>query len=313
MCNFKLIESRGPTMDSNRRHHLAQNDLANWVITQYEEWIGPNIRWIGWAVLAVLALIVGVFGYSALNAKSKAAAWQQYYNALYAPEASTALENLISSSNGSIADRARLTLAQIQLAEASSAMTQDKTQSIEKLDKAIDNFKQVQQKTSDPDFKRQATLGLAQAYETAATVRTDKNDLEEAKKEYKTLSELGENDFYGRKAAKQLAFISRPDTVKFYELSSKKANEAPKAEDFKVDIDTKDPFASGTSFDPQKALGETSILGGEFAVPASKTEKQADAETKPEEKKTDDKPDVNSVEPAQTESVKVETNEEKKE
>lgn len=286
-------------MDSNRRHHLAQNDLANWFITQYEEWIQPNMRWIGWAVLAVLALIVGVFGFSALDAKNKATAWQQYYSALFSQESASSLEALVASSNGSIADRARLTLAQIRLAEASNEIARDKTPALEKLDQAISHFKQVQQEASETDFKQQAALGLAQAYETAATVRTDKNDLDEAKKTYKTLSEQWPDSYYGQKAAKQLAFLSRPDTVKFYELSAKKANETPKADDFKVDIDTKDPFAAGTSFDPQKVLDETSILGGEFAAPTKQPEKTVDETASATETKTED---AKSVTPAAEEN-----------
>lgn len=260
-------------MDSNRRHHLAQNDLANYLISQYDEWIKPNGHLISWVIIAVLVLAVGVVAYSNLHARNRSLAWQQYYAALSSVDPEGSLETIINTTTGDIADQARITLGQIRLGEAGFSARDDKTKTEEKLQKAIVNF-EAAKKNAVGDLQRQASWGLAQVYETLATLQTDSSALESAKKEYKILAERWPNDYLGQKAVKQLAFVSRPDTAKFFELTAKKANEAPKGDDFKkVEIDTKDPFGAGMSFDALEALGEPSGLGGDFAAPVPEAKK----------------------------------------
>lgn len=277
-------------MDSNRRHQLAQNDLANWFITQYEDWIQPNLKWIGTAICGVLLLIVLISLSSRFVQWNKAAAWRQYYTALYSADSVGALEAISEASDGQVGVQSRLSLAQILLSEACNDVFTDQKAAQEKLDKATLHFQKVRDTAKDEQVQRQAIWGLGQAHEAYAAIRTDKNDLDAATKEYKMLSERWPDDYLGRRAVKQLAFIARPETKQFYELAAQKAQEKPKEEDFKVDIDTKDPFLGGPgSFDAQKALGgpSSSILSGEFGDAITEGEKKPE-ETKPEEKKDEE-------------------------
>jgi hypothetical protein len=246
-------------MDSNHRRELAQNDLANWLMSIYEDWIEPNAQFLNAAVLIVLLLTIGILGYKHLQKRNASAAWQQYYAALNIPdsEASQAALLLIADSGSSISKQARLTLSQLLLADAVNGITIDKVKAVAKLDKAAENFRKL---LADRDIgvAVQAGWGLAQTLETAATVR-DGNDLDEAKKEYKTLAEKYPSEELGKQAAEQLTFLSKPDTVKFIERSLAKSKEEPKKDDFKVNINKDDPFAGGigAGFDAQKALEET--------------------------------------------------------
>ncbi|GHT35175.1 hypothetical protein FACS189427_03900 [Planctomycetales bacterium] len=246
-------------MDSNHRRELAQNDLANWLISIYEDWIEPNARIINAAVLIILLLIIGFFGYNHIQKQNASAAWQQYYTALNLPDSEatqTALQ-IIADSGSSISKQSRLTLAQLLLSDAVNGIAVDKVKAVAKLDKAAENFRKLLA-DRDTAVAVQAGWGLAQTLETAATVR-DGNDIEEAKKEYQTLSVKYPSEELGQQAAKQLAFLSRPDTVKFIERSLAKSKEEPKPDDFKVNINKDDPFAGGigAGFDAQKALEET--------------------------------------------------------
>ncbi|MCL2742603.1 MAG: tetratricopeptide repeat protein [Planctomycetaceae bacterium] len=246
-------------MNSNHRRELAQNDLANWLISVYEDWIEPNAKTLSTAAIIILVLILGFNLYNRIQKSNASAAWQQYYSAMNLPdsEAQQAALQMIADSGSVISTQSRLTLAQLLLADAVNGVAIDKVKSVAKLDRAADNFRKLRA-DKDINIVVHANWGLAQTLETAATVR-DGNDLEEAKKEYETLAKKYPNEEFGQLAAKQLAFLSRPDSVKFIERSLAKSKEAPKPEDFKVEIDKTNPFASGISdigLDIQKALEE---------------------------------------------------------
>lgn len=277
-------------MDSKRRHELSQNYLANWLITQYEDSIRPNAQLIGWGAIVLLVLLLLFWGSMKIRQWNREAAWQQYYSAVTSTDAPFALETLADSSEGDLGVRARLNLAQLLLGDACNGIFEDKTKAVEDLEKAIRHFQIVLQRASNDDYKREAAWGLGQAYETMAAFRSGSDDLGSAAKEYKALAERWPNEILGRRASKQAALITRPETKKFFELAAAKASEPPKEEEFKVDIDTKDPFQGGPgAFDPQKALGKTSILGGEFNEPVVKLNKPEETTNKPEETTSQEK------------------------
>lgn len=282
-------------MDSKRRHELSQNFLANWLISQYEDWIRPNSGLISWAILIVL-LVIAILLFSArVVAWNKASAWRQYTSAVASTDAASSLEAL-AEAGGPVAIPSRLSLGQILLADACNGMFQNKAESLEKTEKAIVHFRWVRDHAKEDGVRQQALWGLGQSLETAAALRTDKSDLEEAIKAYKTLIERWPNDYLGQRAAKQLAFLERPGTKKFLELAANRVEEKPQAEDFKVEIDKQDPFSAGPGgMDALKSL-ESMNLGDvkeSVEVKVETTEEKPETEKKPEsieEKKEEPKP-----------------------
>lgn len=244
-------------MDSERRHHLLQNDLANWIICQYEDWIQPNARWLGTGCVVLAALIL-VFVYSSRVLQSgKAASWQSYFAALRSENAETELEAIALAYTGRpIGEQARLSLGQILLAEGTDQMFIDKSEAAKKTEKAVEHFQYLQKSSKNKEMLMQAGFAIGQAYETLAAVRTGKNDLSEAENAYKALAEKYPNEFWGKQAKEQLSLVSRPGTKHFFELAATKILERPKADEFKVDENIKgETFDKGpTDFDAAKAL-----------------------------------------------------------
>jgi hypothetical protein len=296
---INLSDHQEKIMDSNRRHHLAQNELAYWFITQYEEWIKPNAYWIGGGIIVILVLLGAFFGSTGISEWNKAQVWNGYYTAIHSENTTDALELLLETSTGTIAEQTRLTLAQIRLGEGCHQLFSDKSKATESIEKSIEQFQYLQKNTKDKDILLQTSFGLAQAWETLAAVRTGKNDLAEAEKEYKKILEQSPNEFLGQKAQKQLLLISRTSTQKFFELAAAKITELPKQDDFKVEIDKKDPFLNDSKdFDLQKSLEGSSILKNEFSDHAAdllgkpaETKTETPTETKTETpQKIDEKP-----------------------
>jgi hypothetical protein len=257
-------------MDSDRRHQLAQNELARWLVTQYEEWLKPNAYWIGGGTIAILVLLGAFLGSSGISEWNKAQIWNGYYAAIHSENSAETLKLLAETSKGTIAEQARLTFAQIQLGEGCHLLLTDKSKATESLEKSVEQFQFLQKIANDKNIQLPANFGLAQAWETLAAARVGKNDLAEAEKEYKKVAELYPNEFLGQKAQKQLLLISNANTRKFFELAAAKVTEPPKQDDFKVEIDKKDPFLNNSKdFDVQKVLEGGSSSKTEFGDHAS--------------------------------------------
>jgi len=230
-------------MDSKKRHELEQNELAKWIVAQYEDWIRPNSSWLGYAVLGILIVIVVIMATARVNTWNQKAAWRHYYAALDSPQADVELELVANSTSGIVGAYARLALAQRQLAEGCSQVFIDKMEAIVMLEKAIASFQQVQRKTSDPSILQEAGFGLGYVWETLAAARVG-DDLTKAEEEYKKVSSLWGDEFVGKRAKKQLVLLQQPTTKTFLEFNAKKTVE-PSGDDFKVPFSNIDPFEPG--------------------------------------------------------------------
>ena len=255
-------------MDSKKRHELEQNELAKWIVVQYEDWIRPNSSWLGYAVLGVLIVIVILIGVARVNTWNLNSAWKQYYAALRSPEADTELELVADSTSSTVGAHARLALAQRRLAEGCSQVFIDKTEAITILEKAIATFQQVQRATREPSLLQQAGLGLGLSWETLAAARVG-DDLSKAKEAYQKVIDQWEDSFAGQRAAKQLAWIRQPATVAFLELTSTKMGEPSGMDDFMGDI--RSSFGLGDPFAPPGEI-DFSAFGQESATEEPKQE-----------------------------------------
>ena len=255
-------------MDSDRRHHLTHNSLANWLIAQYEDMIQPNSQLIVWLGIAFLVFVCG--GLLTVNRikENTAKAWQQYFTAFASPDPEASFQALIDAgSSGPAAAQSRLTFAQLLLNDAGMQLSVDKKKAEEKLEKSLMMFQAAQSLADKDDVRLQALFGAAMVHETLAACREGKNDLVDAEKKYKEVAERWPNTLYGRHAKKQLELFAKAETRSFYDFLASTMPESPKDDEFKVDINKTDPFLDGpTAFDPLKTLG-----GSDFMVPSPTT------------------------------------------
>ena len=232
-------------MDSKHRHELEQNELAKWIIAQYEDWIRPNSGWLGYVLLGVLIVVAIVIITARVNTWNRVAAWKQYYAALHSEQPETELEIIADTTSGIVGIQARLTLAQRQLSEGCTQVFIDKAQSITLLEKAITSFQRVQKATNDSLVLQQAGFGLGQCWEALAAARVG-DDLIKAEEEYHKIVERWGEGFTGQRAKKQLALIQQPTTRTFFQLAAARTATSSEMEDFTVNpFDITTPFTPG--------------------------------------------------------------------
>ena len=206
-------------MDRERRHHLAQNSLSNWLYTQYEDVFKPNSQLISWLFVAFLVLVCGFFLTRFLLQTSSAKSWQQYFTALYSPDPEASFQLLVedrSSAKGPAAAQIRLTYAQILLSGSQRLLAADKAKAVEQLEKSVPMFQAAQKLADNDGIRQSAVYGSAVAYETLAACRTAGNDLAEAEKAYQELVNRWPDSLYGQRAAKRLVQLAKPETREFY-------------------------------------------------------------------------------------------------
>jgi len=156
----------------------------------------------------------------------------------------------------------------------------DKKEAITILDKAVVSFQQVQRATSDPSVLQQAGFGLGLCWETlsAARVGDDRTKAEEA---YQKVIDQWEDSFAAQRASKQLAWIRRPSTVAFLELTAAKTVEPSDTDDFMGDI--RGSFELGS--DPFAPPGTVNVSAFGQGTPAEEHNNAAGEEPKGEEPK----------------------------
>jgi len=284
-------------MDSKKRHELEQNELAKWIIAQYEDWLRPNSSWLGYAVFGVLVVIAILIGTARVNTWNRNSAWKQYYAALHSPEVDTELERLANSTTGIVGAHARLALAQRRLSEGCSQVLIDKKEAITVLDKAIASFQQVQRATSDPSLLQQAGLGLGICWETLSAARVG-DDLAKAEEAYQKVINQWADSFAGQQANTKLAWIRQPSTVAFLELTAAKTVESAETDDSMSEI--RNSFGLGDLFEPPPGTPGTSPgavdssafeqEGPPTEEPKQETEKNDESDAESGEEKSDSAP-----------------------
>jgi len=295
LCSPYTIRTRN--MDSKHRHELEQNELAKWIVHQYEDWIKPNSSWLGYAILGLLIVLAVIVTTMKVNAWNTNAAWKQFYVALHSENPNVELELVANSTGGVVGTHARLALAQRQLIEGSSEAFFDRAKAITILEQAVTSFQQTQKAASDAMILQQAGFGLGQCWETLATVRVG-DDLAKAEEEYKKVVERWETGFMKQRAQKQLAWIQQPATVMFITRLAEKVPEmSPGTLDFSgVKIDPTDPFfpgeVSGGGFDLDSMFNQRTVI----------EEPKSDTETESEQ----DESEAEASEPAPTEETNTE-------
>lgn len=151
-------------MDSEHRHELQENALADWVAVQIER-ARPHVpAIIGAAIVGVLG-ILGLNYWNSSQADARAEAWRLYSDAMVTGVPSQSLlERASDGAHPAVADWSAVTLADMQLLEATNLFFTDAAATKAALEKAEALYKGLVG-AADPMIDSRGRLGLARIAE----------------------------------------------------------------------------------------------------------------------------------------------------
>ncbi len=280
-------------MKTTRRHELQTNELAD-SLAHWIEAIKPYSR----AALAlVVALVVLIFSWSywsAQSARRNAEGWNEYFDAMAARDPREALSDISSRYAGtSVAEWARLALAEIQLFDGTNRLLVEKKDARDELVMAAEKFQAVLVESREPTLNERATYGLARAHEALAKPET----LEKARNEYRSIAEKWPDSVYASVAEERADDLDRMATKGFYDWLAAYEPPRPLAKDpgtpgLRPDF-LKDPLESGGPQLPSATDGGAALP--KFELNPSATEPsgdEPDADKKPDAEPPGDKPEA---------------------
>lgn len=260
-------------MKTQRRHELATNVLADWLGEKIEALKPYSAAVSVTTLLVVVVIFASVMLYQRREA-STAQAWSDYFAAIenQSPdEATDKLEAVAIDHPRSAAGLwSRLSLADTHLANGVEDLFKDRASARKALDRAIDDYQAVvEQAPRDSLLAERATFGLAEAYES-------KNELEDARKQYRTLLEGWPNGAFSALAKDRLADLDRKATKDFYDWFAKQSPQTkPKFPGlpgqkpaFDLDKLPDDHFESGLNVGGKKVSGSVKTPSAAEGEPA---------------------------------------------
>ena len=194
-------------MKSERRHELQQNELADW-IGEHIEAVKPYATQISLAVAGVAVAVLLGFWLLRGDTAVSAGNWSNYFSALNQPrEREKFLEEVNTKSPGTPAALwAKMSIGDSSAEEGSRAMFTDRVEAQRLLKKAAEAYKDVEARSSDPNLKGRARLGLGKVYESLCSPA-------EAVKYYELAAEGLKGTAIGKLAAADAARLKKPDQV----------------------------------------------------------------------------------------------------
>lgn len=207
-------------MKTERRHELATNVLADWLGEKIEA-LKPYSAAVSATALAVVVIIfASVFWYQNREANA-AKAWESYFAALENQSPDNAQDKLEAVAENYPQSPAglwsRLSLADTQLANGVEDMFKDRPAGKKSLERAIADYRVVvEQAPRDSLLAERATFGLAGAYES-------KDELDQAREQYRTLIDRWPNGAFSAQAKERLADLDRKSTKDFYDWFAKQS------------------------------------------------------------------------------------------
>ena len=199
-------------MNSERRHELHDNDLAE-SVEQLAERARPYLPTILFAAIGgLVAVILGVFVSSGWEA-SRAESWDACLAALTSGDENGFREVIIRYAGTPAAQWAELVLADRNLSEATDLLFAplDPANDVarQRLEDAADTYAAILAERPSGMVAERATLGLAKARESLG-------QLEEARRGYDALASEYANSPLASLAAAHAADLTRDDTQAFY-------------------------------------------------------------------------------------------------
>lgn len=178
-------------MDSQHRHELEENVLANWLAEKIEV-VKPHLPMIGLGIAAAAMASIAWSSWSASANSGEEQAWQSYSVAVDRGQPNPlALEDVTENfKDSSVADWSRITWADRQVLVASYGYLSNRKSSEEAIDKAEETYNELLAGDAIQEIKDRSHYGLARVQEL-------RGDLDAARKQYRNVGgmfkELAEN------------------------------------------------------------------------------------------------------------------------
>jgi tetratricopeptide (TPR) repeat protein len=248
-------------MKTERRHELATNVLADWLGEKIETLKPYSGAVSATALAAVVILIAAVFWYQRREAGA-AQAWEEYFAALESRSPDDATDKLSAVADNYASSPAglwsRVSLADAHLADGVENLFKDRAAARKSLEKAVADYRAVLDRSSrDPLLAERATFGLAEAYES-------KDELEQAREQYRALLDRWPGGAFSSLAKDRLADLDRKSTKDFYDWFSKQSSASKPLSDlglpgkkpsFDLNKLPDDQFGSSFKVDGKKVSG----------------------------------------------------------
>jgi len=270
-------------MKSERRHELAENDLAD-SVENLAERFRPYVATILTAAIGgLVAVIVGLFVSSRWEA-SRAESWDACLAALTTGNEDAFREVLIRYPSTPAAQWAELVLADRAVSEATSLLFQklDPANDIarQRLEQAVAAYQGLLAEQPTGMIAQRATFGLAKTRECLG-------ELAEARRGYETLAKEYADSPMADLAAARATDLARADTQQFYDwfFEQRAASAEPSADDEPADAKAAAPAAGDASENKADAGDEPAATQPEAAKTESGAEQNdtAATESKPAE------------------------------
>lgn len=199
-------------MQSDRRHELETNDLADWA-TAIVERLRPHLRTVA---LAAAAAVIGLAAWTLVDSRRRAAS-EESWNAFLAAMASgqaAALDGVATRYPGTPAAQwARLVVADGLLDQGSSLLYSDRPQAEQRLQAAVAAFSTLLASRPLDFVAERATFGLAKARENLGGIA-------EARRGYEAVVAEYPDSAVRRFAEQRIAALDREPTRQWYDWFS---------------------------------------------------------------------------------------------
>lgn len=262
-------------MKSERRHELQTNYLADHLGTAVSTSKPYASYVIGGAIVALFAALAYGF-YSSQVAKAGSAAWGDYYFNIGSGDAEIFQQVAQDHSGTTAALWSKQAWADNKLLEGLDLIYVERAAAEDAVNKAIDAYQEVLNKTYESDLKNRAAMGLAQAYETIGK-------LDDATKYYKQVA-ASSQDGFAAMANSRLAWIASGEGKSFYDwFATVKSTPATKP-NIPTDL-SRPPVVPDISFKdmPQAPEGKAAPAGEPAAFPTAPATPSAATPTAPAE------------------------------
>ncbi len=273
-------------MKSERRHELEHNELADWLGGSVET-VKPYANVIFGVLLAVLIVVVGGTWWARQSQSQQTESWDAFYTALTSNnpvDLATMAEDYPQSK---AADWARVVAADMHLNAGCNQLFTNRADANIELDKAVEFFEEVLDKSQQRVLLDRATYGLARTREAMG-------ELDEAKVLYEKVTQNWSKGPFAEIAANRLKDLEQTGTLAFYDRFAK--------------FDPKPAFSdlpgipgAGPLFDDSSLLGPDAVLDPStlptLDLKAMGMESEADAEESTE------KPVEEAAKPEETKPV----------
>jgi predicted negative regulator of RcsB-dependent stress response len=185
--------------ERTHRHQLEKNLLADWLSEKMEQ-LKPYSMQLAVAGVLIVVGAIGAVVYFGWESGASARAWEQFYAAFGESKSEEALKAAIDNEKvkGTPAELwARLAYADTQLQAATLQYAEDRAKAKLATSQAEKTLKEIEGRTSDPALLIRAHFALGRVYES-------QNKLDEARKSFQKVVDLGKETPLGEEAQSAL-------------------------------------------------------------------------------------------------------------